>query len=360
MRPPCPREGGRSRVPRWRHPVRWRARPPPRRPSTPARARRGVERSRGRHQRDPRYDDEPRATRSSTSAAWSRPSAPRARSTASTSSSSAAQVHGFLGPNGAGKTTTLRVLLGLLRADGGHVSLLGGDPWRDAVELHGASPTCRATSRSGRTSPAARSIDLLGRLRGGLDPARRDRAARAVRARPDEEGRRSYSKGNRQKVALVAALAADVELYVLRRADRRTRPVDGGGVPQPASRELRDARPHRAALQPRAHRGRGALRPRHDHPRRARRSRPGRWPTCGTCSAVDRRRRPSTSCTGSSDVPGLHDVVYDGHHLRCTVDPARLRRAALAPVGRRRQLASRAGRRRSRRCSCATTTRPSS
>src|SRR6187397_1167670 len=83
------------------------------------------------------------------------------------------QVHGFLGPNGAGKSTTIRILLGLLRADGGSAQLLGGDPWRDATTLHRrlAYVPGDVTLWPGLTGGEI--IDLLGRLRGGLDPARR-------------------------------------------------------------------------------------------------------------------------------------------------------------------------------------------
>ncbi|SHN88217.1 ABC-2 type transport system ATP-binding protein [Geodermatophilus obscurus] len=124
------------------------------------------------------------------------------------------EVHGFLGPNGAGKSTTIRVLLGLLRADAGTVRLFDGDPWADAVALHRrlAYVPGDVTLWPGITGGEA--IDLLGRLQGGLDPARR--AALLERFDLDPRKRaRTYSKGNRQKVALVAALASDAELYVL-------------------------------------------------------------------------------------------------------------------------------------------------
>ena len=124
------------------------------------------------------------------------------------------QVVGFLGPNGAGKSTTLRVLLGLLRADGGSVRLLGGDPWQDAVELHRRLAYVPGDVTLWPTLTGGEVIDLLGRLRGGTDLRRQ--AALVDRFELDLTKRaRTYSKGNRQKVALVAALAADVELLVL-------------------------------------------------------------------------------------------------------------------------------------------------
>jgi ABC-2 type transport system ATP-binding protein len=124
------------------------------------------------------------------------------------------EVHGFLGPNGAGKTTTLRALLGLIRPDSGSARLLGGDPWRDAVELHRRLAYVPGDVSLWPSLTGGEVIDLLGRLRGGFDPRRR--AALLARFDLDPRKRcREYSKGNRQKVALVAALASDVELLLL-------------------------------------------------------------------------------------------------------------------------------------------------
>jgi ABC-2 type transport system ATP-binding protein len=124
------------------------------------------------------------------------------------------QVHGFLGPNGAGKTTTIRVLLGLLRADGGHVEVLGGDPWADAAALHRRLAYVPGDVHLWPNLTGGEVIDLLGRLRGGLDRGRRAELLDRFALDPTKKCR-TYSKGNRQKVALVAALAADVELYLL-------------------------------------------------------------------------------------------------------------------------------------------------
>ncbi|MFF0545774.1 ATP-binding cassette domain-containing protein [Nocardia thailandica] len=123
------------------------------------------------------------------------------------------EIHGFLGPNGAGKTTTIRVLLGMIRADAGTVELLGADPWRDAVALHArlAYVPGEVTLWPGITG--GETIDLLGRLRGGLDPRRRDELLERFDLDPTVKGR-AYSKGNRQKVALVAALASEAELFL--------------------------------------------------------------------------------------------------------------------------------------------------
>ncbi|MEW9533254.1 ATP-binding cassette domain-containing protein [Microbispora sp. NPDC049125] len=124
------------------------------------------------------------------------------------------EVHGFLGPNGAGKTTTIRVLLGLLRADAGTVTLLGGDPWRDAVSLHRRLAYVPGDVTLWPNLTGGEAIDLLGRLRGGLNPKRRQELLERFDLDPRKKGR-AYSKGNRQKVGLIAALASDVELLLL-------------------------------------------------------------------------------------------------------------------------------------------------
>ena len=123
-------------------------------------------------------------------------------------------MHGFLGPNGAGKTTTIRVLLGMLRADDGHVALLGGDPWRDAVALHRRLAYVPGEVNLWPNLTGGEVIDLLGDLRGGLDPRRREELLERFQLDPTKRIR-AYSKGNRQKVALVAAFSSDVELYLL-------------------------------------------------------------------------------------------------------------------------------------------------
>ncbi|MGW1992526.1 ABC transporter ATP-binding protein [Embleya sp. NPDC001921] len=124
------------------------------------------------------------------------------------------EVHGFLGPNGAGKSTTIRVLLGLIRADRGDVTLLGGDPWRDAVALHRRVAYVPGDVTLWRNLSGGEVIDLYGRLRGGLDPTRRADLLARFELDPTKKGR-TYSKGNRQKVALVAAFASDVDLLIL-------------------------------------------------------------------------------------------------------------------------------------------------
>jgi ABC-2 type transport system ATP-binding protein len=124
------------------------------------------------------------------------------------------EVHGFLGPNGAGKSTTIRVLLGLLRANSGETRLLGGDPWADAVALHRRLAYVPGDVNLWPNLTGGEAIDLFGRLRGGLHPRRRAELLERFDLDPTKKGR-TYSKGNRQKVALVAALASDVELLML-------------------------------------------------------------------------------------------------------------------------------------------------
>lgn len=120
------------------------------------------------------------------------------------------EVHGFLGPNGAGKTTTLRILLGLVRADSGQAQLLGGDPWRDAIALHRRLAYVPGDVTLWPDLSGGEVIDLLGRLRGGIDPSSRNRLIQRFDLDPTRKSR-AYSNGNRQKVALIAALASDAE-----------------------------------------------------------------------------------------------------------------------------------------------------
>jgi ABC-2 type transport system ATP-binding protein len=124
------------------------------------------------------------------------------------------EVHGFLGPNGSGKSTTIRVLLGLLKADGGHATLLGGDPWRDVVSLHRRIAYVPGDVTLWPSLTGGATIDLLGRLRGGLDEVRRTELMEKFELDPSKRGR-AYSKGNRQKVAIVAALSSRAELLIL-------------------------------------------------------------------------------------------------------------------------------------------------
>jgi len=124
------------------------------------------------------------------------------------------EVHGFLGPNGSGKSTTIRVLLGLLRPDSGVATLLGGDPWADAVELHRRLAYVPGDVTLWPKLSGGEIIDLFARLRGTTNEAKRDDLIDRFELDPTKKAR-TYSKGNRQKVGLIAALASDAELLIL-------------------------------------------------------------------------------------------------------------------------------------------------
>lgn len=124
------------------------------------------------------------------------------------------EVHGFLGPNGAGKSTAIRVLLGLLRPDAGRARLLDGDPWGDAVALHRRLAYVPGDVELWPNLTGGEIIDIFARLRGAVDRARRDDLCERFNLDPTKQGR-TYSKGNRQKVALISALASNVELLLL-------------------------------------------------------------------------------------------------------------------------------------------------
>ncbi|PZS39592.1 MAG: hypothetical protein DLM62_07430 [Pseudonocardiales bacterium] len=126
----------------------------------------------------------------------------------------AGEVHGFLGPNGGGKTTTIRVLLGLIRAGGGTARLLGGDPWPEATTLHRRLAYVPGDVTLWPNLSGGEVIDLLGRLHGGLDEKRKAALLEKFELDPATKSR-SYSKGNRQKVALVAAFSSGAELLIL-------------------------------------------------------------------------------------------------------------------------------------------------
>ncbi len=124
------------------------------------------------------------------------------------------EVHGFLGPNGAGKSTTIRIVLGLIKATGGSVELFGGNPWRDAARLHARLAYVAGDVALWPGLTGGQCLDVLGSTHGGLPAARREELIDRFGLDPTKRVR-DYSKGNRQKVALIAALAADAELLIL-------------------------------------------------------------------------------------------------------------------------------------------------
>ncbi|MFE9309589.1 ATP-binding cassette domain-containing protein [Streptomyces sp. NPDC020792] len=250
----------------------------------------------------------------------------------------AGEVHGFLGPNGAGKSTTIRVLLGLLRADSGATRVLGRDPWADAVEVHRRIAYVPGDVTLWRNLSGGEVIDLYGRLRqggrekrvgqggggpraGGLDRRRRDELIERFELDPTKKGR-TYSKGNRQKVALVAAFASDVDLLIL---DEPTSGLD------PLMEEV-----FQRCVEEERDRGRTVLLSSHilseveELCDRVSIIRKGRTVESG--SLADLRHLTRTSVTaelagppnGLAGLPGVHDLDVQGHRVRLQVDTDKL------------------------------------
>jgi ABC-2 type transport system ATP-binding protein len=231
------------------------------------------------------------------------------------------EVHGFLGPNGSGKTTTIRVLLGLLRSDGGTARLLDGDPWADAVTLHRRLAYVPGDVTLWPNITGGEVIDLMGRLRGGLDRRRRDELLERFDLDPRKKAR-AYSKGNRQKVALLAALASDAELLLL---DEPTAGLDPlmEAVFQQCIQEVR-------------HEGRTVLLSSHILAEvealcdRVSIIRLGRTVESGTLAELRHLTRTSISVetaqpiTGIENLPGVHDAVLNSTHARFDVDTQHL------------------------------------
>ncbi|SOC55980.1 ABC transporter ATP-binding protein [Ornithinimicrobium cerasi] len=232
------------------------------------------------------------------------------------------EIHGFLGPNGAGKSTTLRVLLGLLRADSGTARLLGGDPWSEAATLHRRLAYVPGDVSLWPGLTGGEVIDLLGRLRGGLDERRRADLVERFDLDPRRKGS-TYSKGNRQKVALVAALASDVELLLL---DEPTSGLD----------PLMEAE-FREVVAADRDRGRTVLLSSHilsevEHLcDRVSIIRSGVVVESGTLAQLRHLTRTQLDAVLAvpvpadlADAPGVHDAVVDGTRLTCQVDDAAL------------------------------------
>jgi ABC-2 type transport system ATP-binding protein len=231
------------------------------------------------------------------------------------------EVHGFLGPNGAGKTTTLRVLLGSVRADSGTARVLGLDPWMDIPALHAKLAYVPGDVALWPSLTGGEVIDLLARLQGGHDPARRAQLLEMFELDPTKKAR-SYSKGNRQKVALVAALASRAELYLF---DEPTSGLD----------PLMEEHFRRCVQELRAE-GRTVLLSSHILSEAEALSdrisiiRAGAVVETGRLAEMQHLQRLAISAEtehelhGIDDIPGLGDVVLEGNHLRCSVEPAHL------------------------------------
>ncbi|HEY7703385.1 MAG TPA: ABC transporter ATP-binding protein [Acidimicrobiia bacterium] len=242
------------------------------------------------------------------------------------------EVHGFLGPNGAGKTTAIRILLGLLRQDSGTAVMLGGNPWTDITELHRRLAYVPGDVMLWPNLSGGEVIDLLGRLRGGLDQKKRARLLERFDLDPTKKGR-TYSKGNRQKVALVAALASDVELLIL---DEPTAGLDPLMEAQ-FREEIHEVRGQ----------GRTVLLASHILAEvealcdRVSIVRKGRIVESGTLAELRHLTRTTVSAEVAGDpsmmrdVPGVHAVRVQDHTVELEVDPAHLSEVlqSLAPLG---------------------------
>ena len=235
----------------------------------------------------------------------------------------AGEVHGFLGPNGAGKSTTIRVLLGLIRSSGGSATLFDRDPWRDAVELHRRIAYVPGDVSLWSNLSGGESIDLITRLRGGETDkqayaARRAHLVEAFQFDPSKKGR-TYSKGNRQKVALIAALPTPADLYIL---DEPTSGLDplmeavfrqeiatllGNGATVLLSSHILSEVEHlcdRVSI-----------------------IRAGRTVESGTLAELRHLTRTEISFAGEglepsryASIPGAHDLAVDGARVRFTAD----------------------------------------
>jgi len=233
----------------------------------------------------------------------------------------AGEVHGFLGPNGAGKSTTLRLALGMLRADAGSIRVLGLDPWRDVATLHRRLAYVPGDVALWPNLTGGEVIDLLGRLQGGQDAARRDRLLEIFDLDPTKKTR-TYSKGNRQKVALIAALATDAELFLLDEPTSGLDPLMEDAF-RGCVREIRDQ-------------GRAVLLSSHILSEAEALSdrvsiiRAGRVVESGPLEQLRHLTRTSVTADvasvppGLELLPGVHDVVVADHRVSAQVEPSGL------------------------------------
>lgn len=248
-------------------------------------------------------------------------------------------VAGFLGPNGSGKSTTIRILLGLLRADGGTATLLGGDPWRDAVELHRRVAYVAGDVTLWPNLTGGQAIDILGALRGDVDRARIDNYLQLFDLDPTKKAR-SYSKGNRQKVGLVAAFASRAELLILDEPTNGLDPLMEGVFTDCVSEAKAE--------------GRSVLLSSHIFAEVEKLCdtvtiiRDGRTVESGTLTELRHLQRSTITVTIDGDpaalaeVDGVYQLTTDGQRISFGVDEGALSRvmSALAPLGPRGLISS--------------------
>jgi ABC-2 type transport system ATP-binding protein len=227
------------------------------------------------------------------------------------------EVHGLLGPNGAGKTTTIRVLLGLLRIDAGEIVLLGRNPWRDAVVLHRHIAYVPGDVSLWPTLTGGEIIDLFGRLRGDFNRRRRDELIERFELDPSKKSR-AYSKGNRQKVGLVAALASNAELLIL---DEPTSGLDPHmeAVFQDCIREIK-AEGRTVLLSSHILAEAEALCDRLSIIRLGRTARSGTLDELRHLTGTSITAQTARSAAELAGLPGIHGLVVDGAGVRFDVD----------------------------------------
>ena len=231
------------------------------------------------------------------------------------------RVHGFLGPNGAGKSTAIRVLLGMIRADSGQARVLGMDPWRDSREIHHRIAYVPGEVNLWPNLTGGETLDLLGGLRGGVDETRRDELCELFELDLRAKGG-SYSRGNRQKVALVAALATDAEVYFF---DEPTAGLDP--LKEVAFQEcVNEIRGDGGTVLLSSH----ILAQVEELTDDLTIIRDGKAIESGSLDEMRHLARSQVEATLASDpsgldlMPGVHDVAVDGDRISCSVEPGQL------------------------------------